>query len=291
MRRACVSAICSLSVGLSMGLVGGQPATASTGTPKAVNGATIKMRLRAAITNLPVRAEVRSGYVRTKFKLWDDANHDCQDARAEVLVHESKVPATGGCTIATGRWFSYYDHRTFTAASDLDIDHVVPLAEAWDSGARSWSAAKREAFANDLTDTRTLVAVSASANRSKGDSDPAEWMPQYGHCRYVSQYVVTKVRWGLSVDRVEKTALERAAAGCVNSTFTTHRAVVKVVGSSTSGNSTSGSGTLTSSGSGLDPRFSTCTEAIAHGYGPYYEGTDPEYSWYEDRDHDGIVCE
>lgn len=259
-------------------------ASATGGTPKAVNGTKITLRLRAAIKNLPVRAEVRSGYVRTKFKLWDDVDHDCQDARAEVLVQESKVSTTGPCTIATGRWLSYYDGQVLTNASDLDIDHVVPLAEAWDSGARNWTAAKREAYANDLTDKRTLVAVSASANRSKGDRDPAEWMPAYGQCRYVKQYVVVKVRWGLSVDRTEKRALRDIAAGCTNSRLTTHKAVVKIVGGSTSGGTTSGSGVL-------DPRFSTCTEAIAHGYGPYYAGSDPEYYWYEDRDHDGIVCE
>lgn len=266
-----------------------QSAQAATGTPKAVNGKKVTSYLRAAIKNLPVRAEVRTGYVRSKFKLWDDVNHDCQNTRAEVLAQESHVPTSGGCTIATGRWVSYYDGQVITDASQLDIDHVVPLAEAWDSGARAWSAAKREAYANDLTDKRPLVAVSASANRSKGDSDPAQWMPTFGQCRYIMQWTVTKVRWGLSVDGAEKRQLRRIASHCPNRRFTTHKAVVTFVGRTTSSSSTtSGGGTSSAS---LDPRFSTCTEAIAHGYGPYYAGRDPEYYWYEDRDHDGIVCE
>jgi hypothetical protein len=259
-------------------------ATAAS-TPKAVRGGAVSKHLRSAVASLRVAAPRPAGYVRSKFRHWDDADHDCRNTRAEVLAKESTRKVTGTCTIRTGRWVSYYDGRTFTKASQLDIDHLVPLKEAWASGARSWSAAKREAYANDLGDVRTLVAVSAHANRSKGDRDPAHWLPTLRKCRYVNQWVVVKLRWGLTVDRAEKAKLARVAAGCPDVRLTTHRA--KVVGSATPKHGGSGHG----SGGGLDPHFGTCTEAIAHGYGPYVKGRDPEYAWYEDRDHDGVVCE
>jgi hypothetical protein len=287
-RRPLALLVVALGLAASTGLVA-QPADARTAsTPQAVNGAAITRTFRAAVAALPVSTEVRSGYERSKFKLWDDIDHDCQNTRAEVLIAESKKKTTGACTIKAGKWVSYYDDRTFTKASGLDIDHLVPLAEVWDSGGRAWSAAKREAYANDLSDARTLVAVSASANRSKGDRDPAEWMPADGRCQYALQWTVVKTRWALSVDAVEKATLKHYARICPKRMLTTHKAVVKNIGSSTGGGGGTGGG---SGGAGLDPRFSTCTEAKAHGYGPYVKGVDPEYSWYEDRDHDGVVCE
>jgi hypothetical protein len=121
-----------------------------------------------AIKNLPTAAETRSGYERSKFRLWVDANGDCQDTRAEVLAAESLVRVRG-CDIQTGKWRSYYDGVVTRDSTAFDIDHLVPLAEAWDSGARGWSADTRERYANDLGDPRTLVAVTAGSNRSKSD--------------------------------------------------------------------------------------------------------------------------
>jgi hypothetical protein len=99
---------------------------------------------------------------------------------------------------------------------DLDIDHMVPLAESWDSGASTWSASERQAYANELGDARSLIAVFASSNRSKGDQDPAEWMPpaQDYRCTYATTWVAVKTRWGLSVDPAESEALEGILAGC-----------------------------------------------------------------------------
>lgn len=124
-----------------------------------------------------------------------------------------------GCALSGGRWYSYYDAISQYSASDLDIDHMVPLAEAWDSGARSWSASTREAFANDLGDTRSLVGVTASQNRSKGDRDIADWLPPKAQCRYLREWVAVKHRWRLSVDSAEKAAMTSLASGCTNSTI------------------------------------------------------------------------
>jgi hypothetical protein len=249
---------------------------------------TVTVRLRTAIKNLPVAAETPTGYDRSKFRLWIDADGDCQDARAEVLIAESKAATTGSCTIHTGRWFSYYDRVTWTQASDVDIDHLVPLKEAWDSGAKTWDADTRMRYANDLRDPRTLVAVTDNVNQSKGDRDPADWMPRYGTCRYVREWTAVQIRWSLKVNRAEKTKLANVASHCTNVTLTVTRATIgKGTSSSTSNGTTSGGST---SGS-LDPRFDYCYQATAADYGPYYQSKDPEYAWYTDSDHDGIVCE
>jgi hypothetical protein len=276
-------------------------ARGAAAVPKAVNGATITRTFRSAIAALPVRGESRSGYVRTKFKLWDDVDHDCQNTRSEVLRQETRAKVTGACAVRTGKWVSPYDRVTTTQASSFDIDHLVPLAEAWDSGARGWSAQRREAYANDLTDPRTLVAVSASANRSKGDRDPAEWMPALHPCKYVLQWTIVKTRWSLSVNPAEKQTLQHYAAVCPDWTFTTHRAVVRLVGG-TSTSSGSGSGGSGSGGAGCTPGYSPCLPPASDydcagggGNGPKYvygtvsvTGSDP---YGLDADHDGIGCD
>ena len=267
-----------LVVLLAVLLAGSLEVAAPASTAQAAT--TVKVRLRTAVYRLPVAAENRAGYRRSKFRLWVDADHDCRDTRDEVLASESRVRVTG-CDVRRGRWTSYYDGRTFTRSSGLDIDHLVPLAEAWDSGARRWSAGTRERYANDLGDSRTLVAVSASTNRAKGDRDVAQWLARRGRCRYVSQWTAVKTRWRLTVDRAEKSRLTRLAAGCPNVVLTLHRATVVKAGS-----------TPPASGGGAnDPRFRTCADAKAAGYGPYRRGRDPEYFWYRDSDSDGVVCE
>ena len=184
-----------------------------------------RVRLREAVRNLPVVREVRRGYDRDKFEHWVDADDDCRDTRDEVLAQESRVAVTG-CDVVRGEWFSYYDGEVVRRSSDLDIDHVVALAEAWDSGARRWTAGTRERFANDLGDRRSLVAVTASTNRSKSDRDPAEWMPVRARCRYVREWTAVKMRWSLTVDRAEKRALVRRASNCRDRYLTVRRAVV-----------------------------------------------------------------
>jgi hypothetical protein len=165
--RAALALTAIPSISLSLVLVSGGSAHADSqwsGT------------LTQAIAHVPVAGEVRTGYARDKFHLWIDADGDGCNTRAEVLISEADdAPTIGsGCALSGGRWYSYYDGVSQTSASALDIDHVVPLAEAWDSGARSWSASRREAYANDLGDSHTLVGVTASLNRSKGDRDVAE---------------------------------------------------------------------------------------------------------------------
>lgn len=217
---------------LASGLLGpgvtAAPAHAGT-TSYAGNGAAVVMPMRRAINALTVAQETSAGYDRDLFRTWTDQDGDCYDTRAEVLIRQSTVAVTANsnCTIETGRWFDWYDDTTYTSASQLDIDHLVPLSEVWASGGRHWSSARREAYANDLADGHTLVAVSLHANRSKGDQEPDEWMPLHHPCRYVRYWVIVKTRWHLAIDRAEKSDLLRMATYCGNPTLHTHLATVR----------------------------------------------------------------
>lgn len=253
-------------------------------SPAPAAAAVVKKRLVKLTRELKVAREVRKGYDRAKFNHWTDADNDGCNTRYEVLIAEARVKPTvdSGCWLSGGKWYSYFDGQRTTNPSDFDVDHMVPLAEAWDSGARRWNAGTRKRFANDLRDPRALVAVSASSNRSKSDRDPADWLPprKAAHCRYAREYVAVKTRWRLTVDRPEKRALLRVTRSCKNVMVGVQPA--KVVRRS------SGGGTTTTD---LDPQYKYCYEAKAAGYGPYYQGKDPEYYWYTDGDNDGVVCE
>ncbi|HEX6967974.1 MAG TPA: HNH endonuclease family protein [Micromonosporaceae bacterium] len=201
-------------------------ATTLTGTPARADHY-YSAPLRTAVADLPVAVEVRTGYSRDLFPHWIDADGDGCNTRYEVLIAEAvTTPTVGsGCALSGGRWYSYYDAAYWTQPSDLDIDHMVPLAEAWDSGARNWTTTRRRAFANDLGDYRSLVAVTDNVNQAKGDKDPAEWMPPYGgaHCRYIAEWVAVKIRWQLTVDSAEKAALTDRANSCADVTISVYR--------------------------------------------------------------------
>ena len=180
-------------------------------------GDTVTTALAKAIEELPVADEDRTGYLRTAFRHWTDADKDGCDTRREVILAEAvQAPEVGpSCSLTGGEWFSPYDAVTVADAAGLDVDHMVPLAEAWDSGASTWTAAERQAYANDLGDERSLIAVTAKSNRSKADKDVNDWLPPAtGYtCTYVTNWTVVKTRWGLNVDPAEKNALQRIAAG------------------------------------------------------------------------------
>ena len=124
------------------------------------------------LATLTVAPENTSTYDRSYFQHWTDDNRNGCDTRAEVLIAESTVPTGGGCPVNTGSWFSYFDGVVWTNASDVDIDHMVALSEAWDSGAQNWTAAERRDFANDLAWGPSLGAVTDNVNASKSDRDP-----------------------------------------------------------------------------------------------------------------------
>ncbi|MFD3424139.1 GmrSD restriction endonuclease domain-containing protein [Streptomyces decoyicus] len=128
----------------------------SASPPDSKNGT---LSLTDAIGRLKVSREARAGYERDKFRLWTDTDHDGCDTRKEVLLAEAVKKARQGksCKLTGGSWRSYYDDKVVTDARKLDIDHVVPLAEAWDSGASIWIPERREQYANDLAASAVLL--------------------------------------------------------------------------------------------------------------------------------------
>lgn len=205
---ACAGSAASSSAGADR-----TPTTATPVKPFEATTTTTKLAATgdptAVLVGLRVEPEgPRAGYKRELFVHWVDADRDGCDSREEVLIAESRSTAQVdpyGCKVVEGDWFSIYDGLTFTDPSELDIDHVVALAEAWDSGAASWDAGRRQAFANDLDHPQALRAVSASSNRSKSDLDPGQWKPtrDAAWCEYANDWVTVKKAWDLSADQNE----------------------------------------------------------------------------------------
>ena len=162
--------------------------------------------------------EIEGGYERSFFKHWIDEDKDGCDTRKEVLISEAVIPPNIGnrCTLSGGSWISLYDDKKVTNSSTLDIDHLVPLAEDWRSGAWAWTAEQRASFANDLSEPRSLIAVTATTNRSKGDSDLKDWLPQFNRCDYVEAWVTVKLRYALTFDAGELAVVRGFFSECKN---------------------------------------------------------------------------
>ncbi len=161
----------------------------------------------ALLNELDVLPEHDGDYDRGDWPHWSDLDRDGCNTRCEVLAAE-RLP--------DGSWYSVFDGRSTTVPRDFDIDHLVPLAEAHESGGWEWDRSTRQQFANDETYVHSLIAVSASSNRSKGKKDPGEWLPpdENSHCFYADAWVRVKHRWSLSVDLNELIALGRILTDC-----------------------------------------------------------------------------
>jgi Protein of unknown function (DUF1524) len=154
------------------------------------------------------------GYRRERFPHWHDIGPNC-DVRDAVLRRDGVGIRTRGCDVVDGRWLSGYDNRILSDPADVDVDHLVPLANAWRSGADEWTETRRGDFANDLSRPQ-LVAVSASSNRAKGDQDPSQWKPPNRDlwCQYAQDWVEVKSYWRLSVTARERSALTDMLETC-----------------------------------------------------------------------------
>lgn len=185
------------------------PATAATPTASGV------AQITSMLNSLTVQTERNRGYSRERFDDWHTQGNGC-DTREVILITEARGGTRRGCDVTGATWWSYLDGTRTRNATNFDIDHTVALAEAWGSGARTWTRAQRDAYANDLGYRDSLIAVSASSNRSKGERDPAEWMPPRtgAACRMVEAWVAVKWRWRLTVDTREKASLTRILQSC-----------------------------------------------------------------------------
>jgi hypothetical protein len=204
LRRTAFAAAAALAATLLVGPVG--PADATTVTA------------RQLLARVDSASEAGSStYDRDKFPHWIDADGDGCNTRAEVLQKETRARLTysSRCTVYRGKWYSWYDGATWTYASDVDIDHVVALKEAWESGARGWTLNDRRRFANDLGYAWSLDAVTDNVNQSKSDKDPADWMPPLSsvRCTYAIHWTAVKYRWRLTINPRERDKLRAMFAG------------------------------------------------------------------------------
>ncbi len=236
------------------------------------------------------------GYDRDLFDHWSSQGGGCT-TRDIVLGRDSATPGQRdlfGCDVVAGDWFSVYDGAVLTDPSDVDIDHVVALKEAWDSGAWAWGYEQRRAFANDLSDPRTLRAVHDSANQEKGDRDPSNWLPPRREhwCTYVGDWVAIKVRWGLSMDqsehgRIRNIVRERCPEWRVEPVERLPAfpppAPIQPIAPLPVAPPAGGGG-------GAPVYFENCDAARAAGAAPVRRG-DPGYRAGLDRDDDGVGCE
>lgn len=176
-------------------------------------GASFELDVREVPADLPA-------YDRDDWPHWSDEDGDCQDARQETLIAESATPVRfktdKRCRVDSGLWKDPYTGLTVDDPGELDVDHVVPLANAHRSGAWNWSRGQKKAYANDLSHPEHLLAVTASANRAKGRKGPEDWRPdnESHWCDYAQDWVGIKIRWSLSATPEELDALREMAATC-----------------------------------------------------------------------------
>ncbi|KAH7322853.1 hypothetical protein B0I35DRAFT_189182 [Stachybotrys elegans] len=178
------------------------PAPVPPGIPSGSTARTLLGRL----TTSPWRDTTT--YNRDLFPHWSTITGNC-NGREYVLQRDgTNVQVDGSCAAISGRWYSPYDGATWTAASDVDIDHMVPLRNAWISGASQWTTARRQSFANDINGPQ-LWAVTDNVNQAKSDRSPDSWRPPLTsfYCTYASSWIQVKSTWGLTVTSAERTAL------------------------------------------------------------------------------------
>ena len=204
--------------------------TAAATTPPTAPGSTSAGRALAGLATLPVKGRAPlTGYSRARFgPAWTDDvtvadGHNGCDTRDDILrrdLTEVVVAAgTDGCTVTSGVLHDPYTnaiisfHRGVTTSAAVQIDHVVALGDAWQTGAQQLTMAGRTNLANDPLELR---AVSGPINEQKGDADAASWLPpnQAFRCPYVATQVAVKMRYHLWVTPAEHAAMARVLATC-----------------------------------------------------------------------------
>lgn len=207
------STFVAVTLSAAVALIAAPPAAFAT-PPNIPSKSTAQAELNA----LTVATEgSMTGYSRDLFPHWITISGTCNTRETVLKRDGSIVVVDGSCYPTSGSWYSPYDGATWYAPADIDIDHVVPLAEAWRSGASSWTTSKRQAFANDLNYPQ-LIAVTDDVNQAKGDKDPSAWKPPRTayYCTYSRIWIRSKYHWGLKLQSVEKSALQSMLNTCTS---------------------------------------------------------------------------
>ena len=198
----------------------------STSTPTVADSTTTSTTTTTVVSlDYPqlIISEISSSipeYDRDDWNHWIDENGDCQNTRHEVLIEETLETVTytndSYCSVSTGKWYGSYTGQYYYNASELDIDHFIPLKNAHQSGGYNWSSAKKEEFANYRLDPNNLIAVNLSANRSKGARGPDEWKPSNTEywCEYAYDWIRIKDYWNLTATQAEWDALVSMIETC-----------------------------------------------------------------------------
>ena len=233
-------------------------------------------------------------YDRDDWRHWTDEDRDCQNTRHEVLVEESRTAVEyktdDQCKVEAGEWYGAYTGVVVTDPTKLDIDHMVPLANAHKSGGWAWSDERKRSYANDLDDPAHLIAVTRGANRMKGAKGPEEWRPSNSAhlCQYALDWISVKQAWELTATPSEASALQGLLEMCENPTELAPTEAVPVAAPTSAKPATQGSGEV----------YSSCDDAEAAGVqrvqGSVGSGEGFPSSVVpgaRDGDGDGVVCE
>jgi len=216
--------------------------------------------------------------------------------RGRVLRRDSLDPpqiSYPGCKVLAGRWVDLYTGATYTSPAEVSIDHVVPLKEAWRSGAAVWPPERLVAFGNDVTHREALAVVEGSGNEQKGDKDPARWRPpdRARWATYARGWVTVKAAWGLTVDIAERAALEAMLASSPTSPSTSQAGVGTPPAPPTTApvTASAAAATTTSPTSSTSVNYPNCEAARAAGAAPLQRG-EPGYRDALDADRNGVAC-
>ena len=205
--------LAGLLLGTACDAILGTPDDTPTATPASAPAPVLDLTVAPIPGDLP-------DYDRGDWRHWLDVDGDCQDARQETLVAESLTPVTfqsaEQCRVASGDWVGPYTGIAVDDPSQLDVDHMVPLANAHRSGGWAWGRQRKADYANDLVYPGHLIATTRSANRAKGSDGPEDWRPpEQGYwCQYAVDWVAIKKRWDLTATPREADALRQMLATC-----------------------------------------------------------------------------
>jgi hypothetical protein len=257
----------------------------------------------AALDELTVKGRApKTGYSRNSFgSAWKDVDKNGCDTRNDILQRDlDEKIMQNKCVVTSG--VLYPDPYTGTniiftrGKSQIDIDHVVALSDAWQKGAFAWDQPKREAFANDPLN---LLAVQARANRQKGDADAATWLPSNKsyRCDYVARQIAVKQKYDVWVTQAEKDAMQRVLNSCPDQTLPqdgvmpTKPQVDTGSSDQNKGQDKGNNSSSSTNDSSTVKRYKNCTEAREAGVTPLRKGDGVyELNTHLDRDKDGVAC-